>query len=117
MTGLKVSKLDETKSMLGFEELSTGNNFCLMKDDFNRALHHFKLWRRDLYATNFHSEFFRLVCHADDFNKQKLLKGFPAEMIVYLLWYTSTSEDDFYKEWGDIKNEEPKDRGVNKDDE
>ena len=107
MTQLKIIKMQETKSMIDFSECYSGLNICLMKSNFNRAFNRFKIWRNNQFGTDFTSELFRLACHADDNNKYKLLVGFPDEMVVYLLWYKSESEEKFFEEWGNVEEKEP----------
>lgn len=107
MTFLKIIKTGETKSMLDFEELTSGIKICLMKSDFSTVLERFKNWRKDNFATNFTAQLFNLMCHADDVNKIKFLKGFPTETIIFLLWYTSKSgEEEFLREYGNITTED-----------
>lgn len=105
MTGLVVIKESETLNMLNFSEAATGMKFCLMKEHFKKAVRELEYWRNDCQASNFTASLFRLICKADDKNKAKILKGFPDEMIAYLLWYKSEKEEKFFAEWG--CNEEP----------
>jgi 2-oxo-4-hydroxy-4-carboxy--5-ureidoimidazoline (OHCU) decarboxylase len=99
MTELMISKDSETLNMLGFQELVTGNKFILMKENFAKAVRELRYWQQNPTANNFHSMLYNLICKADERNKTKLLTGFPDEMTAYLLWYKSTSSDDFFKEW------------------
>lgn len=105
MTELRIIKTNETKSMIDFQECYSGLNICLMKSNLIIAYQLFKNWLNNQYADNFHSELFRLACHADDHNKYRLLVGFPEEMVVYLLWYTSKNQDDFFKFFENINEE------------
>lgn len=102
MTFLKIIKTGETKNMLNFEELTSGIKICLMKSDFSKVLERFKNWRNDNFATNFTAQLFNLMCHADDVNKIKFLKGFPTETTIFLLWYTSKGEEEFLREYSNI---------------
>lgn len=98
----------ETKNMIDFTEILTGEKICIMKTDFIKAVEQLKFWRQNQNATNFSSMLFSLFCKADLQNRIKFLKGFPAEMTVYLLWYHSNSEQEFFDTWGEITTEEPK---------
>lgn len=99
MTNLTAIREDETLNMLGFTEAYTGKKFILMKENFNRAVKELQNWRDNQFADNFTAMLFRLICKADDENKKKILNGFPDEMFAYLLWYKSTSEEEFFAEW------------------
>lgn len=44
---------------------------------------------------------------ADHINIGKILKGFPEHTIVYLLWYQSGSEQEFYNKWGNVEIKDP----------
>lgn len=105
---LRVMPSGETKNMLDFIEFLTGEKITIMKTDFIKAVEQLKFWRQNQSATNFSSMLFSLFCKADSLNRIKFLHGFPAEMIVYLLWYYSKSEDEFFEMWSNIKTEEPK---------
>lgn len=98
-----VIKTDETKNMLNFTSLLTGENICVMKTDFIKAIEKFKIWREHQGLTDFTSQLFCLMCRADENNRLKFLKGFPVEMIIYLLWYYSNSEEEFFETWGNIQ--------------
>lgn len=97
----------QTTNMIEFVTVD-GKHIHIMKDEFNRVLGYFRIWRKDLCGSNFSSELFRLMCKADFSNMQRFLTGFPTETIIYQLWYHSKSEEDFFKIWGNIKiGEEP----------
>ena len=94
-----IIKLIETKSFICFQELYSGKHFDLEKSDFKNALEQFKIWRSEQDSTSFSAELFRLMSHADNNNIRKILTGFPEETIVYLLWYHSDTEAEFYKRY------------------
>ena len=104
---LGIVSTGETKNMLNFFEVSTGKNVCIMKSDFIDAVHRLRLWREHQYADNFSNQLFCLFCKADMNNKRKFFEGFPAEMTVYLLWYHSHSEEEFFNQWGNITFDDP----------
>lgn len=99
MNELIIVKENETLNMLDFQELTTGKKYILMKENFAKAVKELAYWQQNPVANNFHSLLYRLICKADEQNSVKLLTGFPDEMTAYLLWYKSTSSDDFFKEW------------------
>lgn len=100
MTLLKLVKTGETKNFIDFVELESGLKICLVKENFNIALQRFITWRKALNTTYFAAQLFNLICHADDINKIKFLKGFPEEMVVWLLWYThKEGEKGFMREY------------------
>lgn len=101
MTLLKLVKTGETKNFIDFEELESGLKICLMKEKFNIVLQRFITWRTGSNVTYFTAQLFNLICRADDINKIKFLKGFPEEMVVWLLWYThKEGEEGFMREYG-----------------
>ena len=65
------------------------------KDEFLKSVKELINWRENIAATNFSAELFRLMCHADNNNAAKILKGFPSDAIAYSLWYYSQSEEKF----------------------
>lgn len=104
MTALKILANGETETTLHFFEAYSGVNICILKPDFFLAIERLKLWQKDNFADNFTSQLFRLLCKADDVNKLRILVGFPAETIVYLLWYTSEGSDKFFEKYEELKN-------------
>ena len=103
MTLLKIVKSGETKNFISFDELTSGTNVYLTKTKFNKVLKLFKYWRSNQTSTSFTAQLFSLICHADDLNKIRFLKGFPEEMTIWLLWYTHKGgEEGFFKEYGNI---------------
>lgn len=101
MTLLKLVKTSETKNFINFEEFESGLKICLMKEKFNIVLQRFIRWRNNPTETNFTTQLFNLICKADDRNKIKFLKGFPEEMVLWLLWYThKEGEEGFMREYG-----------------
>jgi hypothetical protein len=105
---MTVTKIDETKSFIDFDvDIKNFTDvFSFSKEEFNKAFKEFEHWRNDLTATNFSVQLFRLICKADSENMAKFLRGFPEHTIVYLLWYESPTEDEFYEKWGNIKIED-----------
>lgn len=105
---MTVTKIDETKSFIDFDvDIKNFTDvFSFSKEEFNKAFKEFEHWRNDLTATNFSAQLFSLICKADRENMAKFLCGFPEHTIVYLLWYESPTEDEFYEKWGNIKIEE-----------
>lgn len=101
--------INETKNFLDFQELYSGVKICLNKSEFIKAVEDFKVWRENLQATNFSSDLFRLMSHADSINMKKILTGFPVRASVYLLWYHPDTEEEFWQKWGnvEIKDIEP----------
>ena len=106
-----VIKAGETKNMLDFTSLLNGENICIMKTDFIKVMEKFKIWRSCQTLTDFTSQLFCLMCHADEPNRLRFLKGFPTETVIYLLWYYSNSEQEFFDEWGSIKIIDPEIKG------
>ncbi len=103
MTLLKIVKTGETKNFISFDELTSGTNIYLTKSKFNKTIELFKYWRSNHTSTSFTMQLFNLICHADDFNKLRFLKGFPEETAVWLLWYTHKGgEVGFFKEYDNI---------------
>ena len=102
-----IEQIGETKNMLDFIEILTGEKICLMKSDFRKAVEKLKEWQENPTADNFTCRLFCLICKADFNNKKKFLKGFPDIMIVYLLWYYSKSQESFFAKWGNIQIQEP----------
>ena len=105
---MTVTKIDETKSFIDFDvELKDYTDvISLSKEDFNNAFQQFKHWNEGLCFSNFSAGLFSLMSKADSNNCTKFLKGFPEHTIVYLLWYESPTEDEFYEKWGNIKIED-----------
>lgn len=101
--------INETKNFLDFLEINSKIKICVNKTDFIKAVEDFKVWRENLQATNFSSDLFRLMSHADSMNMIKILTGFPVRASVYLLWYHSDTEEEFWRKWGnvEIKDIEP----------
>ena len=95
----KIQLIDKTKNFIDFIEIESGVKFCLNREDFEKALNSFKRWMIDNGGTNFYSKLYSLMAQADYQNIRKILMGFPAETIVYLLWYNSESEEKFLEEW------------------
>jgi len=107
MTTLIIRKIESSKNLICFEELTTGMKAQLMKENMHRAMENLYYWRKDICATNFCSMLFNLLCKADDRNKMKIFVGFPEETICYLLWYTNreVSEATFFCKWlEELKN-------------
>lgn len=102
-----IFQIGETKNFLDFQELYSGVKICLNKSEFIKAVEDFKVWRQNLQATNFSSDLFRLMSHADPINMRKILTGFPVRASVYLLWYHSDTEQEFYDKWGNIEIKDP----------
>lgn len=102
-----IFQIGETKNFLDFQELYSGVKLCLNKSEFIKAVEQFKVWRSNVGATDFSSELFRLMSHADCINMKKILTGFPVRASVYLLWYHSDTEQDFYNKWGNIEIKDP----------
>ena len=101
MTTLRIRKIDSSKSLITFEELTTGVKAQLMKESVHKAMQNLYYWRKDIGATNFTSMLFHFLSKADDKNKMKIFVGFPEEAICYLLWYTNreVSEATFFCKW------------------
>lgn len=97
----------ETRNMLDFVNLSDGKKFVLNKSEFINAVERFKTHRENIQETGFFDDLFRLMYRADCINISKILKGFPEHTIVYLLWYHSDTEQDFYDKWGNVKIKDP----------
>jgi len=53
-------------------------------------------WRK-LNGDSFTCQLFSLLMIADNVNKRKLIEAFPQAGLVWLDWYTSDSEEDFFK--------------------
>ena len=104
----RVTKIDETKSFIDFDvELRNYTDVVsFSKEEFNKAFQQFKNWNEGICFSNFSAGLFSLMSKADIFNLEKFLKGFPEHTVVYLLWYESPSEDEFYEKWGNIKIED-----------
>ena len=95
MTQLEITKINETKNFLNFKEKISDLEICLMKEDYKRALTRFMYWKKNTNSTNFTAQLFNLICKADDLNKINFLKGFPAETIIWLLWYAGEEIERF----------------------
>lgn len=102
-----IFQIGETKNFLDFQELYSGIKICLNKSEFIKAVEDFKVWRQNLQATNFSSDLFRLMSHADPINMRKILTGFPVRASVYLLWYHSDTEQEFYDKWENVEIKDP----------
>jgi len=112
MTALKISKENETKNFLWFVEYYSGFSVCLDKTQFNKVFEQFRYWLEDNMGSCFSAQLFRLICHADDNNKIKIMHGFPEHMVIYLLWYTSESEEKFFETWGNVQVEDIEGEGI-----
>jgi len=101
MTFLRIQKIDESKSLITFEEITTGIKAQLMKEQVYKAMQNLQYWRKDINATNFTSMLYVLLSKADDRNKLKIFVGFPEEAVCWLLWYTNkeVSETTFFCKW------------------
>ena len=95
--------IGETRNMLDFLDLSDGKKFVLSKSEFIDTVERFKKHRENIQGTNFFDDLFRLMYRADCINIRKILNGFPVHTIVYLLWYHSDTEQDFYDKWGNVE--------------
>ncbi len=96
MTLLKIIKLNETESTLTFTEDLTGATVVVTKADFKKAFNRLNFWQHNQNTESFSNNLFRLICYADDVNKIKFLNGFTPETLVWLLWYTSKDEKQFF---------------------
>lgn len=92
-------QIQETKSFLVFEEMTTGARFDVQKVQLEKAVRELKNWQDNLFSSNFSAMLYNLICKADIDNKKKLLKGFPARMCAYILWYTSKDKEEFYEKY------------------
>ena len=84
MTNLIIEEMSDTKSMVDF--VIDGKKYCVMKNRLKSALVECKIWQFT-GGTNFTCKLFDLIAKADDYNKLKILLGFPAEMCAYLMWF------------------------------
>jgi len=99
MTDLRIKKLEESKNLISFEEITTGIKVQVMKDTFINAVNKLKYWRENLDTPGFDSILYYLISKADDRNKLKFFVGFPEETIAYILWYTAINKKDFWGTW------------------
>lgn len=99
--------IGETRNMLDFINLSDGKKIVLNKSEFINVVERFKTHRENIQGTGFFDDLFRLMYRADCINIGKILNGFPVHTIVYLLWYHSDTEQDFYNKWGSVEIKDP----------
>lgn len=99
--------IGETRNMLDFINLSDGKKFVLSKSEFIDAVERFKTHRENIQGAGFFDDLFRLMYRADCINIGKILTGFPVHTIVYLLWYHSDTEQNFYDKWGNVEIKDP----------
>ena len=93
MTNLKIERISDSKNLVDF--VVDGNVYCAMKSKVKWALCELKRWQYTS-GSNFTHQLFNLIAKADEENKLKLLKGFPAVMCAYLMWYYKESFDTKY---------------------
>ena len=101
-----VRKIDETKNTIDFLEIISNRKITLIKEDFEKAVKELNYWQQDRSASNFHSLLYNLICKADSLNSEKLLKGFPDEMVAYLLWCQSEVFDETFNEFNILEKDE-----------
>lgn len=92
-----VLPIKTTENTIEFFIASDETKISVSRADFEKNFKEFMNWRNNVSATNFSSELFRLMCHADFINARKILKGFPVRSILYSLWYNSKTEENFEK--------------------
>ena len=113
MVALKIEEMSETKSMVDF--VIEGKKYCVMKDYLWWALSEVKRWQY-YGGSNFTLQLFALIAKADDGNKQKILKGFPAEVCAYLMWFYKEAFGEKYgsdEEFFETMRKRLKDNDVN----
>lgn len=88
-----IEKIDESKNFITYREITSGIKICLDRDQIKMALGRFQVYRKIDYTTDFYTNLFRLINIADEQNFLKIMAGFPAETIIYLLWKESGKPD------------------------
>ena len=85
MLEMTVAEMKMTKSFV--ECVVDGKIYNLSKSYLLLAINEVKRWQYG-GATNFTAKLIGLIAKADSSNKRKIFKGFPEEVIAYLMWYT-----------------------------
>lgn len=100
---MKVIEDDKTKTQITFVEVEdTGSVLVIKKKSLESAVRELKHWQDNPSASNFTSQLYNIMCKADSDNKKKILKGFPARMVAYLLWLDAPDKDEFYKKYSNL---------------
>ena len=84
MTNLKIKKLEESKNLISFQEITTGIKVQVMREHFTEAVYNLKHWQDTINNPDFDSILYCLISKADDKNKLKFFVGFPEETIAYM---------------------------------
>lgn len=101
-----LEKEQETKSFLVYREKTTDTRIDVDKARLEKAVRELYHWQQNPQATFFTAQLYNLACKADAENAKKLLLGFPARMIAYLLWYTAHDQDEFFHTYMNLTEKE-----------
>lgn len=79
-----IQEINKDKYLVEF--VINGRRYTVLTDELKHAIKDIKIWQQ-CGGTYFTIKLLELIEKADEYNKERILKGFPEVMCAYLIWY------------------------------